>query len=311
MKKSTEKFIQEANKKHNNYYQYSKTNYIDNKTKVIITCPIHGDYEQIPYKHLQGSGCRECALENMKKKLKGQANRKPKKTNEDFLKEAKEVHGDNFLYIEEYKGSDTKIKMKCKKCGYEFMQDPYHHIKRKQGCPKCSGNVKYTQEQWIKEATKKHNGFYDYSLVEYKNQNGLVKIICPKHGVFQQLAKHHLNYGNCPMCLETSGEMSVRLFLERKNIEYIYQYKDDKCVYKGVLSFDFYLPKYNLVIEYQGIQHYVQKAFGKTIEEFIEQQKRDQIKRDFCKKNGIREIEISYLQDVNKILEEWYVKELQ
>ena len=52
--------------------------------------------------------------------------------------------------------------------------------------------------------------------------------------------------------------------------------------------------------------HGAQKAFGKTIEEFLEQQKRDQIKRDFCKKNNIQEIEISYLQNVEKVLEEWY-----
>lgn len=306
MKKTTEQFIFEANKKHSNFYNYSKTNYINNKTKVIITCPIHGDFEQLPYKHLQGSGCRQCALDAMKKKLKGQANRGPKRTNDDFLKEARKIHGDNFIYLEEYKGSDKKIKIKCKKCQYEFFQDPYHHLKRKQGCPRCSGNIKFTQEQWIEEVSKRHNNFYNYSLVEYKNQNELVKIICPKHGVFQQLAKHHYNYGSCPVCLETSGEQAVRLFLEKHNIEFIYQYKNKECYNKYLLSFDFYLPEYNTVIEYQGIQHYVQKAFGKTIEEFLEQQKRDQIKRVFCKKNNIQEIEISYLQNVEKVLEEWY-----
>ena len=106
--------------------------------------------------------------------------------------------------------------------------------------------------------------------------------------------------------METSGEQAVRLFLEKHNIEFIYQYKNKECYNKYLLSFDFYLPEYNTVIEYQGIQHYVQKAFGKTIEEFLEQQKRDQIKRVFCKKNNIQEIEISYLQNVEKVLEEWY-----
>ena len=63
MKKTTEQFIFEANKKHSNFYNYSKTNYINNKTKVIITCPIHGDFEQAPANHLGGQGCRKCKIE--------------------------------------------------------------------------------------------------------------------------------------------------------------------------------------------------------------------------------------------------------
>jgi len=305
MKKTTEQFIKEANLIHNYFYNYDKVNYINNRTKVIITCPIHGDFEQIPYKHLQGNGCKLCAIENMKKKLKGRASSKPKRTNEDFLKEAKEVHGDKFLYLEEYKGSDIKIKMQCKKCGYEFLQDPYHHLKREQGCPKCSGNIKFTQEQWIEEARKRHNDFYDYSLVKYVNQNSKVKIICPKHGIFQQMARIHLNYGSCPACLESSGEHAVRTFLEKNNIKYVPQYKNEDCFNVNLLPFDFYLPDYNTVIEYQGKQHYTQKGFNKTEKEFLEQLKRDQIKRDFCKRNNIEEIEISYLQKVEEVLTEW------
>lgn len=60
----TKKFIELANIKHNNFYIYSKTNYIKNNIKVIIICPIHGDFEQAPYMHLNKNGCSQCAKSN-------------------------------------------------------------------------------------------------------------------------------------------------------------------------------------------------------------------------------------------------------
>jgi Zn finger protein HypA/HybF involved in hydrogenase expression len=62
-------FIEKANKIHNNFYSYEKANYINNKTKVTITCPKHGDFEQIPKSHLANMGCRKCADENTKIKI--------------------------------------------------------------------------------------------------------------------------------------------------------------------------------------------------------------------------------------------------
>ena len=47
-------FIKKANKKHNNFYDYNKVKYINSKTKIIITCPSHGEFEQTPANHLYG-----------------------------------------------------------------------------------------------------------------------------------------------------------------------------------------------------------------------------------------------------------------
>lgn len=60
VKKTTKQFINEANKVHDFKYIYDKTNYVKNQVKVIITCPIHGDFEQRPLSHIQGSGCPNC-----------------------------------------------------------------------------------------------------------------------------------------------------------------------------------------------------------------------------------------------------------
>lgn len=62
-KKTTASFIEEAKARHNNKYTYGKTVYTNAQTKVIITCPIHGDFEQKPYSHLQNRGCDACARE--------------------------------------------------------------------------------------------------------------------------------------------------------------------------------------------------------------------------------------------------------
>lgn len=59
-KLNTEQFIEKANKVHNNFYNYDKVEYILSNKKVIITCPIHGDFEQTPNHHLNGEGCPIC-----------------------------------------------------------------------------------------------------------------------------------------------------------------------------------------------------------------------------------------------------------
>jgi hypothetical protein len=60
VRKTTEQFINEANVVHDFKFSYDKTEYIKNQIKVIITCPIHGDFEQRPLSHLQGNGCPNC-----------------------------------------------------------------------------------------------------------------------------------------------------------------------------------------------------------------------------------------------------------
>lgn len=61
IRKTTEQFIKESNQVHDFKFSYKKTNYIKNQVKVIITCPIHGDFEQRPLSHIQGLGCPNCS----------------------------------------------------------------------------------------------------------------------------------------------------------------------------------------------------------------------------------------------------------
>lgn len=66
MFKTTDTFIKEANETHDGFYDYSKTEYVGCNDKVTITCPIHGDFQQVPYSHIQGHGCPKCNVSHKK-----------------------------------------------------------------------------------------------------------------------------------------------------------------------------------------------------------------------------------------------------
>lgn len=113
----------------------------------------------------------------------------------------------------------------------------------------------------------------------------------------------------CPVCRESKGEKKIREILSKVNILYIRQYKFDDCRNVLPLPFDFYLPDYDLCIEYHGEQHYrvsrYDKDKNKEIENLKERKKRDRIKKKYCKNNNIPLLIIPYwdFDNISKILE--------
>lgn len=104
----------------------------------------------------------------------------------------------------DYKGVKEKVEIICPEHG-SFWQTPDQHIyTSKRGCRKCAGNKRRNTAEFIEEASQYHNGFYDYSLVEYKTLNEDVKIICPLHGEFKQRPVVHLRSGGCRKCSNTA-----------------------------------------------------------------------------------------------------------
>ena len=123
-KSNCEKFICKAKKIHGNKYDYSLVEYKNNKTKVVIVCAEHGEFEQTPSNHLSGYGCKYCA-NNVRSTIK------------DFVSKAISIHGDRYDYsLVEYVNNRTNVKIKCLKHGV-FEQVPYIHLSGS-GCPKCS-----------------------------------------------------------------------------------------------------------------------------------------------------------------------------
>ena len=194
-KKTTEQFIEDANKKHNNIYNYDNVVYTKNSVKVKIMCKKHGDFEQIPANHLNGQGCPKCGIESRSKKAT--------KTTEQFIKEAKEVHGDRYDYSKvEYKNCFEKVVIICNTHG-DFLQTPDRHLAGA-GCKSCgiesSNNYKKcTNESFLKKAKKVHGDKFDYSKVEYTSFNSEVVIVCKTHGEYKQTPYNHLQIG-CILC---------------------------------------------------------------------------------------------------------------
>lgn len=123
-RKTTEQFIEDARKVHGNKYDYRGVEYINNQTKVTITCPEHGDFTQQPNNHLQGNGCVKCVKNILK-------------STEEFIRASLDVHRGLYNYNKtSYKNSTTKVTITCKEHG-EFIQSPILHLKGA-GCPKCA-----------------------------------------------------------------------------------------------------------------------------------------------------------------------------
>lgn len=127
-----------------------------------------------------------------------------KSTKETFIAKAKTIHGDRYSYDNvEYVNSVTIVEITCKEHG-SFYQAPSNHLRGK-GCPLCANKLRGrfkrdTKETFIRKAKEIHGDKYDYSNVDYVNQNKCVEIICKKHGSFIQLPASHLQGRGCPKC---------------------------------------------------------------------------------------------------------------
>lgn len=288
MKKGTkENFITVSNIIHNNKYNYSLVIFSTGQDKVKIICPDHGPFEQRASAHMAGQGCNKCKINNRKIGIN------------DFIIRAKEIHKDKFDYsLVVYENSRSTIDIICSKHGV-FQTTPDHHLNRKQGCPYCKS---LDTNEFIIKSKKIHGNKYDYSKVVYTNNKNLVELICPKHGKFIQRAQDHLKGHGCPTCNESKGEKRVREYLVENNIEFIHQKRFKNCKDIRVLSFDFYLPKYNLCIEYNGEQHYkLIQCFG-GIKKFNEQKRRDKIKKNYCFANNIKLFIIKFNENIENKL---------
>ena len=279
---------------HGDRYDYSQVVYINSVTKVCIICRIHGEFWQVPSRHLMGDNCPYCYG-------------RTKKTIEEFIAKACSVHGDRYDYsLSDYKGSLTKVCIICPIHG-EFWMTPNAHLSG-QGCPKCNGTPRKNVEQFIAEARLIHGDKYDYSKVDYKNNFTKVCIICPIHGEFWQEPRTHLSGHGCPKCTDSIGESKVMDWLNAHNVEYRTQYHIElpfALFSRNHLRIDFYIPAHNVFIEYHGKQHYkFCPYFHKTEDKFAEQQDRDRRLREYCKQHKIRLIEIPYteIDNIDKIL---------
>ena len=224
-------FINKAFTIFGNLYDYSKVNYIDSKTKVIIICNKHGEFQKQPAQHLLEKGCYMCSKENVI------SNRD---TKEDFIDKANERHNFKYDYSKvKYINSTTKVKIICKEHGI-FEQKPSAHV-HKQGCPKC-GNSQIgkklcsSNEKFIQKSIEIHGNKYDYSKVDYVNSNTKVIIICKEHGDFEQTPNSHTYGKGCMKCrnmkIGKTQLYNIEKFIEKANQTHnsIYDYTNTEYI---------------------------------------------------------------------------------
>lgn len=290
-------FINRCRIKYGDKFDYSDVIYINSNSRVIINCNKHGFFEITPWKHYDSKyGCRKCAFDLKKSN---------KKTTEEFILESKNIHGNLYDYSKsKYSGADDDIEIICKRHG-SFWQRPANHLTGNK-CPKCR-NL-HTTEEFIFNVSKKHGDIYDYSLVDYTHNRNKVKIICKTHGIFEQKAGIHMDGKGCPTCSSSKGELNIKKWLMDNNIKYESQKTFEDCVNPKTnyhLKYDFYLPDFNTLIEYDGKQHYVyiKEWTGDTKSEFENRQLKDKIKTRYAKNKKIKLIRIKYtIKSIDKIL---------
>jgi len=215
-KSTTEEFIKKAILVHGDRYNYSKVEYKNCGSKLIIICNLHGEFKQSPNHHLRNHGCPKCGnLSNIN----------------TFKEKSTLIHRDKYDYsLVAYIHTNTKVIIICPIHG-EFQLTPNAHLQGR-GCPKCS-NIEerkrktYSNKDFIQKSIKIHGeGKYDYSKVVYTHSRDKVIIVCPIHGEFKQSPNHHLRGHNCPKCVKDNARIREGIKFENKyNIATIYLLK--------------------------------------------------------------------------------------
>lgn len=214
-------FKERLEKVFGNEYDLSKVNYINSQTKVDLICKKHGKFSALPHNLLAHKGCPVCRY------IK--SSNSNKRSIEEIIDKCNKIHGFKYDYslIKENLGNKYKNPIICHEKdenGIEhgvFYQDFSHHIGRKHGCPKCSGNNKLSTENFISRANEIHSNKYDYSKSEVNGTHNKVCIICHEkdengveHGEFWQTPNDHFHGQGCPKCKskkiwDTRGRLTV------------------------------------------------------------------------------------------------------
>lgn len=243
-----DKFLKKAIIIHGDKYDYSEVEYKNCKKQVKIICKIHGEFFPTPDNHINAkSGCKKCGFIDTGNKL-----RKPQ---EDFIKQASKIHNNFYNYsLVDYTTTHNKVIVICPDHG-EFEISPNAHIIKKVGCSKCSGNRRLTLEEFIERSNKIHDNFYDYSESIYVNIDTPVKIKCPEHGEFHQIAEKHLIGHQCVKCSQKGfSKVAIKwlTFVENtKNI--VIQHAINGGEFKiGKYKVDGYHKDTNTVFEFYG-----------------------------------------------------------
>jgi hypothetical protein len=277
-----------------------------------IMSPYKGRHEKITCKHLvcgyvwdveagaflgnknkKGSGCPNC-YGNIKK------------TDHEFKEEVKRITNGEYVVLGTYKNAKEKVRILHLKCNRSRLISPNAFLSSYNGsCPFCHSGHQLSQSDASKKISKISEN--EYVLVgKYINAHTRIKVKHLKCGsIISTTLQSIESKGHVPKCKKcypnSKGEAYIEKILDDLELAYIPQktFKGLKIKNRGNanLSYDFFIPKYKCLIEYQGRQHYMPVSIFGGEEEFKYQVKRDEKKKNFAIKNGYNLISIPYTID--------------
>ena len=211
----------------------------------------------------------------------------------------------------EYIHINKTVKIGCREHGL-FNQRASVHLAGK-GCPEC-GKIERAKKQilsaevLIERFREAHGKRYDYTEVKYSGLAQKVKILCPEHGEFFQTPRVHLKRSGCPECALSKGETAIANILNENAIDYLVEYKVPEAVPEDAnLRYDFFIPSLNLLIEYDGEQHFMPVTFGgmskkAALRVHSEVVLRDKRKNRLAKRHGYKLLRIKYSDNLSSKL---------
>lgn len=291
VKKSHKQYVEEVSVINDNIDVVGM--YISANKKITHRCKIDGyEWDAAPSVILRGNGCPKCGGTM-------------KKEHEQYVNELKDINQDVEV-IGEYINAHTKILHKCKIDGYCWFVKPTHMLSGSI-CPKCN-------ERKLSDMYKKQHDIYAQQLLvvnpdlevidTYVNAKTPILHRCKIDGYEWKITPSNVLFGQgCPICQETNGERQIRQWLENNHILYVYQKTFDDCKDKKVLPFDFYLPNLNILIEFDGEQHFRPVDFSGhnkelSFNKFETTQYHDNIKTQYCMDNNIKLLRIPYFKNI-------------
>lgn len=229
-----------------------------------------------------------------------------KKTQEEFEAEVKEKTNDEYIVCGKYINNRTKIMVYHKNCSsFKFVQP--HHLLTGHGCKQC-GIFKFSQSR-IKSQTKFESEVYqlyndEYTVLgKYTGDKDKIEVRHNKCGKSWLTTPNPFLKGHgCPFCQYklSKGEVKIRDVLNKLGVTFVEQkrFDDLRGIKNGLLSYDFYLPDDNLLIEFQGAYH-DGTAKRQTEDDFARQKEHDRRKAEYAKNHGIELLEIWYYEIKN------------
>lgn len=252
----TNEFIERAKTIHGDEFDYSKVEYINDKTPVTIICRKHGEFQTTPSIHKRGNKCPVCRYGGS-----------PEEKLVDFLEKCEVVHrGRNYDYSKvSFNINTDKVTIICPTHG-EFVQSVKAHVKG-QKCPTCAkieSDIKQkrlTNTEILLRAKNIHNDTYEYDFTGYSSSNDEINVKCKKHGWFKQLPFNHLKGSGCLQCRIESQKHTLEDFISWSKDVHGDKYDYSLCVeyVNSKTNMNIICPKHG-VFQKNYMQHVIFKS---------------------------------------------------